>query len=41
MKFSQFLILFAVNLLTIALPAGLAVYFGMRLALRSQKKEEK
>jgi hypothetical protein len=41
MKFSQFLILFAVNLLTIALPTGLAVYVGVRAGLRSRKVGEK
>lgn len=40
MKFSQFLILFAVNLLTIAAPTGLAVYFGARAALRSLKDKQ-
>jgi hypothetical protein len=38
MKFSQFLLLFAVNFLTIALPNAVAVYAAIRWANRRSEK---
>ncbi len=38
MKFTQFLMVFAVNVLSIAIPNAIAVYFAVRLALRSKEK---
>ena len=38
MKFSQFLLLFAVNILTVALPTAAAVYFAVRAAMRKGEK---
>lgn len=41
MKFTDFLLVTSVNILSYGLPIGLSIYFSIRLAIRELKKEIK